>query len=626
MGNTLNITDSIFLKTVSCPLKLYHLLQGKSLRKPYLPFKQRNKLQLRDAVAFQFPNRKFTSDAVREAETETLKWMSEESVTICGAVVRQGDFLTRIPILIKSGDNLTIVQIHGKLRKRSSPPVITPPVHSRTTAGYLLKAAYRLEILRDLYPGFNFHVELYFPDKRFRSGLDNLLKYISSTDIYSVSLPLYEDINRLFTKLEATEATENIRTCIPEIIAHTSAAGKSVSEVMKKINSTDWSKGNQFGVEVHRECRNCDFRRPVSEDLSGCWNQFFVNSGINYPDKHIFELIGHGNQDDLEDGNYFQEQVPVASHASSFERLRQQDLDVITIQQRRDLQILKAHGEKVPQAWLKPAKFGFDHLEFPLHFIDFEAATYALPMQRGGKAYSPVYFQFSCHTLYENGEIVHSEWLDEQKDRGYPHREFVRRLGRVESIFNGNLIQYSPFESQALRYLLQEMNRNSMLFKDEIRVLQNLLYKGGDTQNHRFFDLSKSVREGYYNEYMEGSIGLKQVLQSIFQLKKCRGDQFNDKIQIFDMDLDLQKFSDPKTGFDPYTELQHPVYEIDDGAAAMNAYISLKSDLLSSEESQIIPTLLRRYCAMDSYALLIIYKHLNEMVEQSLSADDLFVD
>ncbi len=620
------ITDSLFLKTVSCPLKLYHLRHNKRLRKPYLPFKQRNKLQLRDAVALHYQNRKFTSDSVREAESETLTWMKEENVAICGAVVRWEGFLTRIPLLLKSGNTLTIVQIHGKLRKRSHPEVVTPPVHGRTTGGYLLKAAYRMEVLKNAYPGCEYHVELFFPDKRYRAKLDNLLKLVSTTDKYCVSLPLQNELSQLFTKLEATAATDHVRMSIPGVISHSSATGESVSDVMKRMRTTDWSQKNPFGVDVHQGCRSCDFRKTGGDEVPGCWYQFFGGSEKKYPEKHLFELIGHGNMDELEHENFFQEDMPVKPYVATFEKLRELNPGPITIQQRRELQILRAHSRKVPQVWVKPGRFGFENLQYPLHFIDFEAATYALPMQRGGKAYNPVYFQFSCHTLYENGEIVHSEWLDEKKADGYPHVEFVRQLGKIESIYRGNLIQYSPFESQALRYLLREMKRNSMVYEEEISILQNLLYEKGETHKHRFFDLSRSVREGYYNKFMDGGIGLKQVLQSIFQLKKNRGELFRGHIRIFDMNLDFQQIAEPDAGFDPYSVLQHQVYKIDDGAAAMNAYISLKSNLLSSEESQIIPTLLRRYCAMDSYALIIIYQHLKELLEQEGTLNGIRID
>ena len=247
-------------------------------------------------------------------------------------------------------------------------------------------------------------------------------------------------------------------------------------------------------------------------------------------------------------------------------------------------------------------------------------------MHRNGGAYHPVYFQFSCHTLRKNGEVTHSEWLDDREESGYPHVDFVHQLASVNDIFSGSLIQYSPFESQALRYLLQEMNRNSMLYEKEIRDLKNLLYVDGNTNNHRIFDLSKSVREGYYNRFMSGSIGLKQVLNSIFQLNSHLNKPVKNKFKIYDKIVDFEKITADRSGYNPYIELQDPIYSVDDGESAMNAYISLKSGLLSNKEKEIIPNLLRRYCAMDSYALFIIYSHLKKLISIDQGSGEVVID
>src|SRR5690625_6013416 len=72
--------------------------------------------------------------------------------------------MTRIPILVKKQDHYTIIQVHGKLRKRSGRGLPDPEM-SRTTAGMIIKAAYRFEILNRLLPDAKADVHLYFPQK-----------------------------------------------------------------------------------------------------------------------------------------------------------------------------------------------------------------------------------------------------------------------------------------------------------------------------------------------------------------------------------------------------------------------------------------------------------------------------
>ncbi|MDZ7755320.1 DUF2779 domain-containing protein [Rhodohalobacter sp.] len=618
MAGEKEINDSLFLKAISCPLKLYHYSKSSSMRSPYLPFKQRNKLQLRNAVAFQFSNLKFTSDSTIKAEQETSDWLSEENVAICGAVLRDKNFTTRIPILIKNGKSYTIVQVHGKLKKRLHDGVVSVPVLSKTTNGYLVKAAYRREILKRAVGSSDIKVDLYFPDKRYNAAFDGIMQIVSEVVADKVPEKVREEFQSLFTKMDATEAAVHVSNSLPESVSHTFYANKSVSDVLEDIDKESWENTDRFGVEIHQECSYCEFRKPEREGISNCWTDYFSGDKKNFPNEHVFDLIGHGNNDLIEKNIYYQEDYPLKEGARSFDEIREKNPYSISIQQRRELQILKAKKEFVPDVWVKESKLALDSLEYPLHFIDFEAATYALPMHRNGGAYHPIYFQFSCHSLSKDGEITHYEWLDDREESGYPHVDFVHHLASVKDIFNGSLIQYSPFESQALRYLLQEMNRNSMLYEKEIRDLKNLLYVDGNTNNHRIFDLSKSVREGYYNRFMSGSIGLKQVLNSIFQLNSHLKNPIKNKVNIYDKSINFEKLSGDTSGYNPYVELQDPVYSVDDGESAMNAYISLKSGLLSNKEKEIIPNLLRRYCAMDSYALFIIYSHLKNLISLNI--------
>ena len=51
--------------------------------------------------------------------------------------------------------------------------------------------------------------------------------------------------------------------------------------------------------------------------------------------------------------------------------------------------------------------------QYPLHLIDFETTTPALPFSQGMKPFQTVAFQFSHHLLHDNGDVEHrGEFLD----------------------------------------------------------------------------------------------------------------------------------------------------------------------------------------------------------------------
>ena len=154
------VNDHFFLQAISCPLKIPFLLNNSNLGSDRPVYRQRNKLHLRDAVVQRYGERRFTSASTQIAEKETSEWLKLERVAICGAVLQSGRRITRIPILLKEGEKFTIVQVHGKLRKSSEQSALTTPGKKRSTAMNLLKAAYRADVLLELFP--NAEIEAHF--------------------------------------------------------------------------------------------------------------------------------------------------------------------------------------------------------------------------------------------------------------------------------------------------------------------------------------------------------------------------------------------------------------------------------------------------------------------------------
>jgi len=55
-------------------------------------------------------------------------------------------------------------------------------------------------------------------------------------------------------------------------------------------------------------------------------------------------------------------------------------------------------------------------LEHPIHFLDFETFGPALPLFVGTKPYQAIPFQWSIHTLSEDGTLTHREYLHDGFD------------------------------------------------------------------------------------------------------------------------------------------------------------------------------------------------------------------
>ena len=600
------INDHIFLETLRCPLKFIFLTSGEFPDSSRPVYRQRNKLNIRDAVATRFKNVRHTSNETVLALEETKKWLTEDDIAICGAVVKSGSFLTRFPILLKKEDTFTVIQIHGKLRKRTSSTDIDRVGLNRTENNYLLKAAYRIEVLKRCFPGSEFSAEFYFPRKEFRAGLDMLHRHNSVN--YS-SAEITENFESLFAKVTAGLGAEVLSKELPSSLVHNQFSGKAISLVMKEIEK--WVEtGSVPSAERSGECGYCSYRK--SDDISkSCWQIHFDGKVVKNPKNHTFELIGHGNVGLIEKNLWFSEQVEISDGFSSFDVIKSHGGSKITIQQRRNLQILQSKNEPVPALWMKEGIHSMKNLKYPLHFIDFEASTYAIPLKRGDSPYQSVYFQFSAISLYEDGGYKLTEWLDSDPEVVDPHEAFTDELIKIPKITEGTIIQYSPFEKQAINRLISDLKRNSMLNSERIEKLMEI--KTGHSVKDRFFDLSEWIRNYYYNGYLSNSLGLKQVLDGILRFEKS--PEYLNKISdlapgFFTETARLQAAFEDIT----YKSIQENGSGIEDGSAAMNAWISLKCELLTPAEQVTVRRVLKKYCTLDAYAMVCVYIHILKLL------------
>lgn len=612
------INDDLFLNTVSCPLKFFHITNDYLKRdSSKLYFRQRNKLHIRDAIASRFENCKHTSNSTEVASKETEIWLKDDVVAICGAVIKHHNLLTRIPILVKNGKKLTIIQVHGKLRRQSEGNEIRPGIRKRSIVRYLLKAAFRAEVLKSQFPKSEIDIHFYFPQKHFNTSVNNLHLFRESS---GESNRFKRELANLFTKVRATKAVESVHKEIPAELSHETFTNRSVGDAIQSIRRLMESEIKP-PVNRHRSCKYCEFRVPNDEEKEGCWTQFFQTENIHHPEKHIFELIGQGNNAASESGMYYQEQAELSRSFQSLDDLIDKQLPSITILNRRNLQILQARDEEVPSLWLKNRMKILDELSYPLHFLDFEAATYALPMKKGASPYTPVYFQFSCHTLRENGELIHTEWLDLQDENIHPHKEFAQQLGLIPDIFEGTIMQYSPFEKQGVNRLIADFKRDRGNYQDELEILEKIRTSNLPGYEHRFFDVSRIIRDYYFNEFLDDSLGLKHVLKSI--LKWEESSIFTD---FFDKEINrtLLKLNEDQQNsrtLDPYGNIQDDEFSISDGSDAMNSWLALKNGLLTEKEKEIVPGILKKYCTLDSYALFVIFKHLKRFTAKMNDED-----
>jgi hypothetical protein len=203
-------------------------------------------------------------------------------------------------------------------------------------------------------------------------------------------------------------------------------------------------------------------------------------------------------------------------------------------------------------------------LSYPIYFLDFETYQQAIPLFDNVKPYLHIPFQYSLHILAKNGELSHREFL--AKEGTDPRRCFVESLCNDIPVTSCVLAYNASFEKNRLKYLAD-------LFLDKsdhlLAIKENII---------DLMVLFKS--HAYYVSEMEGLYSIKKVLPALFP-------------------------NDPELSYDNLTGIHS-------GNEAMAAFADLHKH--SKEEIAEIRTQLLEYCKLDTFAMVKILKHLQEVI------------
>jgi len=356
-----------------------------------------------------------------------------------------------------------------------------------------------------------------------------------------------------------------------------------------------------------------------------CWMQQFNISDYLRP--NIYELWNFKKQKKLFKSNiFFLDQL----HHQDF----QDTCDThLTVQNRQWLQIKK----RVQQSLNEKVDFYLDvenlkenmlQWKFPLHFIDFETCTSALPFTKGRHPYEQIAFQYSHHIIFSDGTIEHkSEYINAEPGK-FPNYDFVRKLKQDLDSDRGSIFKYATHENSILNAIYDQLIDSDEVDKTELidfiisitnKKENNKLVRKGDRDMIDMWDL---VKKYFYHPYMKGSNSIKVVLPTI--IKICEYVKKKYSKPIGQINLTSLNFSNEhrwiKEGYiDPYDSLPNPDYsevnnpigminKLNNGGDALIAYAKIQYVEMSSAEREIIKQSLLKYCELDTLAMVMIYE------------------
>ena len=148
--------------------------------------------------------------------------------------------------------------------------------------------------------------------------------------------------------------------------------------------------------------------------------------------------------------------------------------------------------------WISPVlRARLQSVRYPVHHLDFETFMPAIPVFAHTRPYRPIPFQWSNHIEYEDGTVVHQQFLC--VDGRDPREELAHKL--LDSLGEtGSVCVYSEYE----RFLLFALG-------DFLPYLKPALSK----VVRRLWDLLAVIQQHYYHPEFEGSFSIKNVLPAL---------------------------------------------------------------------------------------------------------------
>lgn len=519
-------------------------------------------------------------------------------------------------------------------------------------AAYLMDIAFQKYVVAKAFPEYKINAFLMMVNADATSsvdGLNQLFKVKRENDGYKVVIKeglTKKDLGEeILIKVPVDKEVEFIWS---SPVLSSVFKGYSFEDYIKELSSC-YANDIKINTPLSKECKSCQFytkdedvRKGLKSGVKECWIEKLKISPDRFNDARVTELWGgkYGSisivQKLIDKNVYFLDQVE-SKYIS--EGLTDDFSGELSANQRRWLQVLLSRTKNESFYLDRDGlKAEMEKWVFPLHFIDFETASPALPFTKGSRPYEGVAFQYSHHMVSKtsNGgyRIEHkSQYLNAEQGVN-PNLEFIRQLKKDLTNDSGTIFRYHNHENTYLRMIYTQIIGNDQIpDKNELiefidSITQYKIDKGLLVGKRNMVDMYDLVLRFYYSPKAKGSNSLKQILPAAINDSQLLRDKYSKPIcginkEVTSLNFDSKVWIDESLGNDPYKSLP-PVFdnfsreELDDlisdmdnladGGAAMMAYAKLQFFDIPEDQREAIKNALLKYCELDTLAMVMLWE------------------
>lgn len=646
------LSKSRFKLGLECPNKLFFtsnkLYANKKNDDTFLQALAKGGFQVEELARMHYPNGLFIDTETYEYEKAaqlTQEALQHDNVIIYEAAFLVDGYFIRTDIIEKKGTKVRLIEVKAKSFDPNDENLFIGKKGGLVSSWkpYLFDLAFQKKVAQLAHPNLEFEAYFMMADKTKKASIDGLNQMFRVPMNGDPRVGIIKKVNSIDELGNSVLSEANVDTIINDIISskHKYYENLGFSEAMKLFNSA--YKEDQYlnWPTQFSSCKNCEFKASNEDKAKG------LRSGFEhcFSTQHNWTETDFNKPNAMEIWNYRGGQL-IEENRLFLEDLTEEDFKIIPVadkissSERQWIQVEKSRSnDKSIHVEKEGLTTEMNSWIFPLHFIDFETSTVALPFTAGRKPYEQVAFQFSHHIYLEDGTIEHKTEFISNTPGEFPNFKFARVLKNALNQDNGTIFRFAAHENSILNAIINQLNDSKESDKIElIAFLKTITTSTKDCVEQwegvrNMVDLNKVVKDYYYNPYTKGSNSIKAVLPAVLNSSDYLKHKYAQPIGQINLSstnfnnnhiwLNIQN----EVVINPYKMLP-PLFEgwsdmevqetmsemtdIADGGAALTAYAKLQyQDMTENERIEITKGLLK-YCELDTLAMVMIYEHFKE--------------
>ena len=614
------LTKTDFINAFICPTKLNYIrfpdqYTDSTEEDEYLQSLSDGGYQVGKLAQLGFKSGIEISENTNDAITQTELELRQASVVLFEGAIQHNNFLVRVDILRKKGDVIDIIEVKAKSYDsgKFDDQIFynqDGTVNSKWKE-YFYDLAFQHYVVKSKFPDSVIRSFFQLPNKNIDSKVDNLFSKFSIKNKKAYFLGSDEDlIDNFISEINVTERIE-------EILSQTFEFQRQEMlfyEIADELANAKISKKN-LPVQIGSYCKQCQFI-DIDEQKSGmqqCWKTLNTYTDKKFKNQKVIDIYNLRSQKIIDQHKYFIDDLEP-------EDLQIESEPVLSDKpfSSKDRQYFQCFGIETytnKEGYVSQSKYlnyEMNKWKYPLNFIDFETATHAIPAYKGLPPYGNIAFQYSIHTLDEDGVVKHeSEFLSTSKDE-FPNLGFIRNLYADLSKNEGSIFMWSNHETKILNEIKKQILKLRLAdeYKQELKFIDSLMPAG----KREIIDQLKIAKGGVYYPNTKGSNSIKKILPAVIRHSSFIQQKYSQPIYGNSNGIPSKNYQNIKwvqKNNDDYRDPYDIIKDLSDdainqGGMAATTFAKLLFEDLTDVNRLSLQNALLKYCELDTLAMVIV--------------------